>query len=171
MNKYRAVQDTDEYDTEYQCMSCRQTWAARYFGANYCGFCGVKFEGQLECRPHDVPRWKWDRWGNEMIPWDIALRREQQQRRWPRPVPETLWDIESAYSDFLARDGESAWRVHETLRGAKCTGKFAKQRLDQLRADEEEDRDSNGTFEWPGRVLFRVRRVPVAERTFHALVR
>lgn len=166
MNKFRAVQDTDEYDTVYQCMSCFQTWAARYFGTQYCSHCGIKFEGQLECRPHDIPRWKWDRWGAEDIPREIDLGREEQQLRWPKPAPGAVWKIESALEEWIDPKGEEAWSTHRILRGKECTAYEAKRWLEFFRREESDD-----DCDWPGRVLFRVRRAGEAERAFFAVAR
>jgi hypothetical protein len=170
MNKFRAVHDTDDYDTEYQCLSCLNTWAARYFGPNYCGFCGIKFEGQLESRPHDVPRWQWDRWGDGGVPWIVELRREEQQMRYPKPAPDPVWEIRWAFQRTLERDGEHAWRHHGVLRGKDCTAYAAKRWLTQLRkeAEEGEDLDDNG---WPGKLLYKLERVTESERAFFAVAR
>lgn len=170
MNKFRAVQDTDEYDTVYQCMSCFQTWAARYFGTNYCGHCGIKFEGQLDCRPHNIPRWQWDRWGDQGIPWSVELRRAEQQMSWPKPAPEPVWYIDSTFEAYVEQRGEDAWAIHRVLPAGKCTAYQAKRQLDYLRRDEEEARDSD-EHEWPGRLLYRVRRGNAGDRLFHGVAR
>jgi hypothetical protein len=96
MNKYRYVQYADDGCEEYQCLACKFRFTIRSASMNFCSHCGVKFEGQLECRPHNTPRWAWDRYGVD-IPFGVQLYPQ------PKPPSKRRWIVES----------RSKWEGHE----------------------------------------------------------
>lgn len=61
LNKYRDVEYADDGCNVYECLSCKAQWEVRYFPTVYCGNCGIKFEGQHECRSRHTPRWEYER--------------------------------------------------------------------------------------------------------------
>jgi len=48
--KFREVRYVDDGVTEYQCLSCKNTWDMRGMPAKFCMFCGIRWEGQLVWR-------------------------------------------------------------------------------------------------------------------------
>jgi hypothetical protein len=129
MHKWRHVADGDEGHTTYQCLACKQFIPVVQ---NYCCHCGIKWEGQHECRPPHVPAWAWRLWAGES---------ESRYYRWHnslcRPMPlrlaievRTVWfgqdgepdrttnwgDVESLDSDagIVAENGNN--HSHELWR-------------------------------------------------------
>lgn len=49
--KYRCIDYTSDGCTAYQCLACKQTWEARSTGYNFCGYCGIKFDGEHAWKP------------------------------------------------------------------------------------------------------------------------
>lgn len=64
---YRFVQYLDDGVTQYQCMDCKNMFAFRDDPAtyNFCPKCGMSWFKRLHTRPHDLPRWVWDRYGED----------------------------------------------------------------------------------------------------------
>ena len=61
--QYRLVQHEYDGHVRYQCLYCKQTlttgdWIADWL---FCPKCGKSWFRENKCRPHDHPRWSWDR--------------------------------------------------------------------------------------------------------------
>jgi len=73
--KWRYVEDGGDSLCIYQCLSCHGRFSTdRLHGWSYCPRCGVRWEGEHECRRHAVPRWAWDRYGSHP-PWELVWGR------------------------------------------------------------------------------------------------
>ena len=63
--KYRKIRDRDcdlddYYDDEedvYQCLACKIELTAPLLPMNFCPGCGIRFEGEHECRLPEQPAW------------------------------------------------------------------------------------------------------------------
>jgi len=71
MNKWRYVQYEDDGVEGYQCLHCKGNVSTRDMFRHheesawkFCPHCGTGMNGFHECREHYVPRWVYDRWGN-----------------------------------------------------------------------------------------------------------
>lgn len=67
--QYRKVRNTDDGCPVWQCLWCKQCIELRCNpetrGFNFCMFCGKSWFRRLMCRNHEVPRWAYEKWGNE----------------------------------------------------------------------------------------------------------
>lgn len=70
--KYRIVQYVDDGVYRYQCLSCKEMFDIRSGPQNYCMNCGIKYEGKLTTRSAEIPRWVYDRYGND-YPFDMVI--------------------------------------------------------------------------------------------------
>lgn len=72
---YRYVCYTDDGCALHQCLNCYEKWECRGCGWRFCAYCGIKFDGQLQCRNDHEPAWlyrlkqqdieKRDRWDHD----------------------------------------------------------------------------------------------------------
>ena len=86
---YRKIGYQDDGITKYACMDCKNTF---YFGDdpayyNFCPKCGMSWFKRFECREHGIPRWYFDRHGNE---YDHRIEMHPPYR-----PPTRFWAIES----------------------------------------------------------------------------
>jgi hypothetical protein len=164
MNKWRAVGYVDDGMTEYECMACGERWLACSFGTNYCGFCGTKWEGQHQCRSHNMPRWQYDRWPDG-IPWSLRDKREEQQKEFTRPrLPLAI--IESRYEGGSNTFNiNRKWEVDRWFRGIECVAQDMAHWLKYQREEADGDED-----EYFGRKVFRARVATELERQQYGVV-
>jgi hypothetical protein len=121
LNKYRDVEYSDDGCEVYECMACKAQWEVRYFPTAYCGNCGIKFEGQHECRGHYTPRWEYERFdGHYWDERDYETRRAEDKEKEAIKAKEKVWVIqkritllESEYSWDYESDAEPFPRVGE----------------------------------------------------------
>lgn len=59
MKAYRDVHETDKCKL-VQCLECKD-WVPKYEETRFCGNCGAEWGFEVHGRPHNIPRWAWDR--------------------------------------------------------------------------------------------------------------
>jgi len=73
--QYRYVKYEDDGVSIYQCLWCLQTIRIAddpQYGWNFCPCCGKSWFTRLQCRDHEIPRWAYNIWGND-VPHDVSL--------------------------------------------------------------------------------------------------
>lgn len=70
MDKYRHIGYEDDGVDLYECMACKAQFGLRHGTINFCMTCG-KAVTRHECRQSHNPRWIYDRWGNDGIPFEM----------------------------------------------------------------------------------------------------
>lgn len=97
--KYRKVSYHEEGIYIFKCLMCScNIKTYDYHDYQYCPHCGTKWEGQLECREHDVPRWVYD--------WE-KKHGDLPYHKWHDRSPELAkrgWVIEELEEWFDAKD-------------------------------------------------------------------
>lgn len=125
MNKFRYVDSPDHVDG-FQCLSCKGFYIGNLYSPyNYCPNCGIKFEGQHQCRQAYVKRWEFDRYGEDGAPYEVKAKSYQQ------PEDNRRWIIEER--TCWPKDGWTEWKFETDLKGKYCNHKSAKATLDRLR--------------------------------------
>jgi len=139
--RYRNVRYVDDGCYEYQCLSCYATWEWRYSSEplQFCMCCGIRFEGQHECREHTMPRWRYEyakKYGE-----DLAWRLE-----FPRLPPPLHWAIEE--KTVWVANGEivTDWHVVCVLRWVK-NARLALAQLNAKRHENDPDPDDPDDFD------------------------
>lgn len=66
MNIVRKIGYLNDGVTDYQCLSCKEKFQVAHFEMdfNFCPYCGIKFIGGAVCREHWIPKWVYQRYGN-----------------------------------------------------------------------------------------------------------
>lgn len=126
MKKFRYVDSPDHVD-EFQCLNCKGYFLGdRYSAYPYCPCCGIKFEGQHECRERYLKRWEYDRFGLNGLPShlrDLEHRIYKEQR----DKENRCWIVESRtcfHNDKTGCEFEwSAWKYERKFKGNDCTAK------------------------------------------------
>ena len=100
--QYRRVRDTDDGCTIYSCCWCDRAVEVRdnpqYW--NFCPNCGKSWFTKLQCRPTTVPRWHWDRFGDDYKYYDKVQTSggevEVYSLQWysRKPKSTAVWRIE-----------------------------------------------------------------------------
>lgn len=112
---YRKIGYQDDGVTKYACMDCKNVFNfaddPAYY--NFCPKCGMSWFKGFECREHWVPRWYYDRYGNNgdarMYPdrhehprcWLVQTR---SRHRWKMPDKATGKYRWAAWDDFTTWD-------------------------------------------------------------------
>ena len=134
--QYRKVRYDDDGVTIYQCLWCLGTIRIAddpQYGWNFCPKCGKSWFTRLQCRDHEIPRWVYDRYGNNP-PHDLQWYSK-------RPKATAIWVIESR-TKWKDQDW-GAWGIefdseHEPLRK---NFRWAKSMLEQHRLRHDPDDD------------------------------
>jgi hypothetical protein len=70
----------------YQCLHCGNGWDAStdpgLAGWRFCPYCGCEWEGERKCRTHYVPRWEYERWGEQGMPSSLRYDADQYSPEW-----------------------------------------------------------------------------------------
>lgn len=84
MNKFRYVEYYGDGVEVYQCLACKERLYDSGCGLNwkFCPCCGMVSEGLLECRHHNVPRWVYDREGNNHNVRNPFCVTNKQESKW-----------------------------------------------------------------------------------------
>jgi len=136
-NWYRRVEYVDDGVDEFQCLSCKERFGLRYGAINYCMVCGIKFGGELKCRPHETPAWAWNRYKGE-VPYEVY------DKMYPKRVQlNPNWVIECRTTWPNSRRSE--WKYERCCKD--YTGKEIAATLKYLR-DTHDDVDSYIQFEY-----------------------
>lgn len=125
---YRTVGYADDGCYSYECLTCKSGWTGRDIQALFCPYCGIKFT-HLKTRPTDVPRWVWDRWGEDGMPWEVR----NKIYTCPAPCPSAVWVVEYRYRWRGQEWGE--WEFDRVLKGTFCNARVAKNYLTHRRDD------------------------------------
>lgn len=155
MNKFRKVAYTSDGCSEYQCLCCKSYWEARTRDFLFCPFCGTKFLGTHAGRPHETPRWAWDRWGED-IPTHVeeAILASEGQRL------HVTWEMQSRYTGGTTRQpNDDVWNKEFRIVTPMCSGAARWRKKELLREREREnnrrDEDDDWHVETYGHKLFR----------------
>ena len=100
--QFRYVRYSGDGCGIYACCWCDRTIEIRdnpeWAGWNFCPKCGKSWFTKLQCRPHNTPRWYWDRWGDDPTAETVNTFSGELQvsdLRWnSRPKPQWEWVIE-----------------------------------------------------------------------------
>jgi predicted RNA-binding Zn-ribbon protein involved in translation (DUF1610 family) len=138
LGQFRKVNYTDDGCTLYQCMWCKSAVEIRddptYW--HFCPRCGKSWFKAMDCRPHNMPRWVWERGGEEVpYPWYP-----------PHKKPTHKWIIEERSRWPGIRDEWSDWEFEEEVYG-NCW-QYAYQTMNRLRADRAPSYDGDFIFEY-----------------------
>lgn len=126
--QYRRVRYDDDGVYVYQCLWCLQTIRISddpQYGWNFCPCCGKSWFRKLDCRDHEIPRWVYDRWGNNP-PHDL-------QWYCKRVEPLAVWVFECRTKWFSDEWGE--WKLEYDSEKDPCNPdyRWAKSTLEQFR--------------------------------------
>ena len=162
LNAYRAVCYTDDGCTLYQCLNCYNSWESRtepgwfdgegkyHVDWRFCPYCGTEWEGQHRCRRKYMPRWDWDRYGDEGIPYTPPTQESRDAERRAREN-EKCWVIQKkvTWND----DGLVRWYTHRVL---PMSGTDHKTVFGWLKYYREQSEDGSGiTEEYKAHVMRR----------------
>lgn len=120
MKKFRYVDSPDHIDN-FQCLSCKDYFLGnRYSVYPYCPQCGIKFEGQHECRERYLKRWEYDRYGDNGLPSHLRDLEHLIYKR-QRDKENRCWIVESRiqYKNCDWHD----WKFERDFTGKDCTAK------------------------------------------------
>jgi hypothetical protein len=124
--KWREAEGTDDGCSIFQCLNCYTQWESRTSPRTwkFCPHCGIKWEGQHECREHYEPRWKF-----ELRQKDPEGVYPAPSRKWfdlyselQRPSKKRIWAI--VKREVIWRDGTPEckdWQVYASESGHKPT--------------------------------------------------
>lgn len=149
MHHYRTVGYVDDGCYHYQCLTCKSSWVGRNLNVLYCPYCGRAID-HVKTRPTDIPRWQWERWGED-IPTEV---RDKIYLR-PAPAVSRLWVFEYRYKWTGQEWGE--WTFDSKIRDNHCTHQLARSWLAHLRVRSTKEEDS------PFQIVWRVRRLTAAQ--------
>lgn len=146
--QYRYVKYQDDGVSQYQCLWCLRTMNIAddpQYGWNFCPKCGKSWFNKLECRPHDTPRWAWDRYGTD-------VHNHPPYHKYIRPTREWYFEERSRWPN--CREEWSEW-AHEFRSEYTKLGqwRWALSILRQLQLDGKPEFD--GDFEFEYRVSIR----------------
>lgn len=174
INRWRDVEYIDDGCYLHQCLACYGEWESRtrphHGGWLFCPLCGVRWEGQHECRPSDEPR--------------FPRRDESYEESCSRYSNQRLWVIEKreiVEHDVDNSREERSWKVidrwdsrsvgaiyvHDHLFGYKADykAKVALEVLEELRERRECEEAGEEPFDLGCRILkeFRARIITRSE--------
>lgn len=165
--KYRHMQYTDDGCDRYQCLSCYDTMEVRSVSFNFCPSCGIKFDGQLECRKTYIPRWLYD------LNLDEDRTYELQHKIWKTVKTgwvlkkRTVWWNKREDVKYYRREehsGAADWSTYRTF-----TNTTAKQMFEYLKgyreqSDRAQDDDLDFCWDFCSYDEFKVERIPNEQR-------
>lgn len=154
--KYRHMHYTDEGCDLYQCLSCYAQMEFRYCPKyNFCPVCGVKWEGQLECRDTYTPRWVYGLGVSEDEQYNItkAYYKAKKKRGWIIESRTIFWNRDGKFYNTKEHPSAEDWHVDD-----KYTDKTAKQILDILKRERSRgNQESPKDWDFGSREEFRAR--------------
>lgn len=151
MNKnlpfYRTVGYVDDGCSAYQCMCCKSGWTGRQMShILYCPYCGTAVDHK-KTRPTDKPRWEWDRWGEDRMPFELHDKVHAR----PAPGLYQMWVFEYRYK-WAGQDWEE-WTFDSQICDKQCTHQLARSWLAHCRMRGMKEEDSPFQMEWRMRRL------------------